>query len=367
MLFRSPIHIQAPSFTLVLACGLAATALATEAPAAAPANEWTFGIQLEPMYVKMYGYEPDVLDVYSLDGPGGEENPDSTTDLDFDGGAAVRGEVNARRGEWGLGATGFWFDSDGSASDEGTESRYPNDDTYFVDPSGFAIWTIDTSCCGNERFDFTADAEMQVWSLDLYAFWSPYSTESTDVRLLFGAQLGGLDTDYDSTLTRLTNSGFGNHVDFSSRAKMDILAGPMIGVTAEHQLGRFRFEGLLTQSVLFGKADLRSVASDRHISDFMVTVDHVQQTFDWDRTAVIPVTDIRLKAMFDVTQNLSIGIGFFSSMWWNADTPPNLWPRDYTDGFESALLVPEKVENLHGKKRDNLFFIGGLGAVEFRF
>jgi hypothetical protein len=73
-------------------------------------------------------------------------------------------------------------------------------------------------------------------------------------------------------------------------------------------------------------------------------------------TELIPITELKLKYLYDVTANLSLGVGVFASVW--VDTPvPLVTPTGFFFAPTSFSEPPE----------DTLGFLGGMTALNYRF
>jgi hypothetical protein len=76
--------------------------------------------------------------------------------------------------------------------------------------------------------------------------------------------------------------------------------------------------------------------------------DTSRRVFSDSETELIPITELKLKYLYDVTANLSLGVGVFASVW--VDTPV------VPTGF---FILPQE--------EDTLGFLGGMAALDYRF
>jgi hypothetical protein len=80
--------------------------------------------------------------------------------------------------------------------------------------------------------------------------------------------------------------------------------------------------------------------------------------FSKKETVALPVTEAKLKLHYDVNKNVSIGIGGFASMWWNAPVAPKwsmpgVWVGDMGTGWRL--------------QESTLVFYGGMLALNLRW
>ena len=116
---------------------------------------------------------------------------------------------------------------------------------------------------------------------------------------------------------------------------------------AQHQV-----KGLLEQSMLFGSVDLDNQLTvdidPTKVGDVSIT------KFAKSDDVGIPVTEVQAKYLYEVTTNVSLGLGAFASVWWDAPVAPGV---DLTASAAGQGTQDE----------DTLVFLGGMASVEVKF
>jgi hypothetical protein len=167
-------------------------------------------------------------------------------------------------------------------------------------------------------------------------------------------KIAGLDDEFSERAQQGTVAGgvfTPNRVITSlSSADTDTLVGPLVGVSGDASFDQHRVKGLLQQSMLFGEAD-RTSRTEVDTAP-LGTVNQVL-TFDSSHDVGVPVTEVGVKYLYDVTENIALGLGGFASVWW--DVPTAGGGTVPVDGLQTSS--PE----------ETLVFLGGMGTVEARF
>ena len=65
--------------------------------------------------------------------------------------------------------------------------------------------------------------------------------------------------------------------------------------------------------------------------------------FEKKENVALPVTELKLKVAYGLTKNISLGVGGFASIWWNAPLAPR-WsiPGNWTAGDGTGWNLPNK-------------------------
>jgi hypothetical protein len=350
-----------------------------------------WSIQLEPMYMDVFGNDEHVANistttttttrVFSPDPPPiGTTTFTSTSTtttesigLDMEGDFTLRGQIEFAPSQWGVGLSGWWFDNDDSVGRDlnsgptppalpfpppptstttSTSVIYSSNNFFLVAPPSDSGSVLRTSAKG----------ELEVWNVDVYGIRRLVEGQNIHVNITFGAKLGTIDKELSESATQTpattvfdgrVTSSFNGRV--TSSADTDVLAGPSIGIQAYARHGRHRFEGLLSQSVLIGDVDREVVSETESFSSFS-GFSTSRASFSDSETELIPITELKLKYLYDVTANLSLGVGVFASVW--VDTPvPSVTPTGFFFAPTSFSEPPE----------DTLGFLGGMAALNYRF
>jgi hypothetical protein len=98
-------------------------------------------------------------------------------------------------------------------------------------------------------------------------------------------------------------------------SEADILAGPIIGFHGRAQWRKHRVEGYLTQSVVFG-----NVNEDAEYN--LGGASPVRSLWSDSREIALPITDIDIRWSYDLWRRVSLGVGYFASIWWDAPLAP---------------------------------------------
>ena len=169
---------------------------------------------------------------------------------------------------------------------------------------------------------------------------SAYQSPSTSYYTYYN---GGSSTTYSSV------GGAGNSVN------SNFLVGPSIGFNGSGKYGNNRLEGMINQSVLIGNFSRKnSLVSQYWYSYSSFPINYPSSysypsvsSFSDSETVAIPVTEMKIKYLYDVTENLSLGLGFFASLWVDTPTPPAVQAT--------------------GQQYKTLVFYGGLGSINLRY
>ena len=188
---------------------------------------------------------------------------------------------------------------------------------------------------------YAPDRESRIWSADLYGTRLLARGWMGDMSLLAGLKLGGVEAAIAGTLGEDSLAP-----GVARAASRGTLIGPVLGISGGSQLGRHQFRALLQQSMLMGEAEVRysedtaSGAGGLRLSE--------------DREVSVPVSEFGVKYLYDVANNISLGLGAFASVWWDAPTAAGVYGGEPSLG--DALLTD-----------DTLVSVGGMGSIEARF
>ncbi|PIX22818.1 MAG: hypothetical protein COZ68_11105 [Deltaproteobacteria bacterium CG_4_8_14_3_um_filter_43_13] len=355
--------------------------------------EGGWSIQLEPMWMDVTGNDVHVGDVFNYKEEFTEDAEGNYTvkygvtydpiNLNMDSKLTLRTEIVYKKTQWGLGVSGWWFNTDASLS--GRVTTPPSESTgdgytYYV--NGVRMWDstiipvyneLEESYCS--PVDYWARNDLGVWTANIFGLRTLAEKENSHIDLTFGLKVGSLNNDRNEGQTQRAyvedyyyyGLDFDNNIRLESTSKADygLMAGPSIGLQGKAKYKRVGIEALVNQSVLIGKVDQSGTWTD--IDDILYTyggstIRHNVYTggfsFSKDETVAIPVTELRLKFMVDLMKNVSIGIGGFASIWYNAPLAPK-WsvPGDWTAAEGSGWRL----------QKNTLVFYGGMAALNIRF
>lgn len=291
--------------------------------------------RLDPMYVAVFGggqaplTKPGVLEASPATGKGTSETR-RVDNQDTD--APVLGH-------WQLAAgTIAEFDSVAAESPAATIS---------VDDLRFRPRLVAASNTG-EQVAYALDSRSRVWSADFYGSRPLAQSERTQLRFLAGFKLGGIEGDSATTLNGHSASDDEQAAVaqgiLRSSATTGTLAGPMFGIAGSGRLERHRFAGVFQQSMLFGSTEL---ARSAEFGDSSSGIDGSAVQYIEGRDVNVSVSELGLKYLYDLADNVSLGLGAMASVWWDAPS------AQLGDGG--------------GREDETLVYLGGLGSIEVQF
>lgn len=301
-------------------------------------------VEVEGMFMEVFGADEHVGDVYTFYDeymPYEYENYGAIYDpinLNMDPNFAIRGEVLYMINQWGLGVSGWYFQTSGALN--GHVESSPGS------ISGVRMWghtllpLTDTSHpSGYAPKDYYASQDLLVWTAEAFLIRTLAEKPKSEINMSLGGKVGNLImTRENGTYTNAwVDDWFGdglawdNDVYLEETANSDFLGfGPMIGFTGNAKMGMFYVEGFLYQSVLLGLMTVDDVWID--IDDIYITSEDGWSepyetwtgTFDFfkEEFMAVPVTEFQIEFGFDIADLVRIGVGGFTSIWWNAPVPP---------------------------------------------
>ena len=359
-----------------------------------PAEETQWSVQIEPMWMDVEGNDIHVGDIFKYR----EEWVGSTLlygttykpiRLNMDDGIALRADVIYRKNQWGLGLSGWWFDTKASQSGRVTTPPEVLTATGFIYYEyGVRMWDNTITPVDNELepslfspVNYWARNELGIWTVDLYGIRTLAEKEASSIDMTFGLKLGSLDIDREEGQKQRAfvydyyGAGFhlDNHITLESSSKADygMMGGPTIGLQGKAQYKQLGIEGFINQSLLIGRVRYSGIWTD--VDDIWVVTGPVggpftpfsqdaylegRFSFSKRETITLPVTEAKLKFLYDVIGNVSIGVGGFASIWWDAPVAPKwsipgAWTWDEGTGWRL--------------QEDTLIFYGLTVALNYRF
>lgn len=335
-------------------------------------------IQLEYVWMDAYGYDEHVGDVVRYREESSEDDDGNYTldygatyepiNLNLKDKSTLRGELIYRRGQWFLGLSGWTFGTDGSISGRVTTPAMELTDTGFIDyVNSVRMWDHTIVPVVNELeasdispVDYWAKDDLQVRTYDLFLGRTLAEKKDSFANFTLGAKFGSFKTkenlgqEQRAFLYDLGGYTFDNHIRLESTAEANLpsMIGPVLGFQGEAKRGKFRIEGFINQAVLLGKAEQTGLWID--IDDILwidpVTGETVwhdvltgEFSFSKDEKVALPVTELKLKVTYHITDNISIGVGGFYSIWWDAPVAPK-WsiPGDWVSDEGTGWRLQER-------------------------
>jgi hypothetical protein len=324
-----------------------------------------WNLQLEPMYMGVAGtnkHQSTTVTTTTTNTPSpppyGSYTSNTTSsststsqNIDMGGNGTLRGQLEYMPKDWGVGVSGWWFDTSGSTSQNINSPATTNTSVSYFSNN----FSISAPPSGSESVLTTsANSSLSVWNVDAYGIKTLGEFQNGRINMTLGAKFGSIDSKVSeainqspTTITTTNGYSYSQNGAATISANASFLVGPSIGVQSFGKYGRNRIEGFLSQSVLIGNVDRQGSRQNTYsypssYSAFTYSSNQ-NANFSNSETAVIPVTEMKIKYLYDVTENLSLGLGFFGSAWVN--TP--------------AITTMQQ--------NKTLFFYGGLASINLRY
>jgi len=324
-------------------------------------------IRLEPIWMGAYGYDEHVGDVFFY-----KEEWNSNTliytygikydpiNLNMKDKLTLKVELNYIKNQWGLSFGGWHFDSDGLKSGRVITSPMESTDTgYIYYENGVRMWdqTIwplrnDLEDSGFSPVDWYAKNKLGIWTVDLFGIRTLTEKTGSKIDFIFGLKLGSLNnereegqyqrsyvyyenlpenffTDYPDWPTGYDWDNY-NSLKSTSKADYEIMLGPLLGFGGKARHKRWGIEGFITQSVLFGDVKFKTFWEDIDNIWYAEEGEPIGQ-YEYDcgyfpftkrEETALPVTELKLKLLYSLTDNIFLGAGTFLSIWWNTPVAP---------------------------------------------
>ena len=148
-------------------------------------------LQLEPLYIGVAGANTHFANITTTSGNGSVSN---TTSQNFGvgGNMTFRGQLEYMPGDWGVGISGWWFDTSGSIN------QSINQNLYYA--SKVSLSYSSNNFTGSSPYGYSgllkssANNSLGVWNLDAYVIKSLGEFQNGGINLTFGAKFGGLSS-----------------------------------------------------------------------------------------------------------------------------------------------------------------------------
>ena len=162
--------------------------------------------------------------------------------LDLDARFAFRGSVTYEYQQWGVGAAGWFFETDDAVSGTVTtpvataDTFFQNFVSFWREPRGAVTNELDPSGIAPE--EFRADQELETFTVELFGFRTLAENSSSRIDAIVGVKVGQLETTQNQSRNLRTfvfddfgpGLHFNNFISLSSTAEAEFLGvGPMVG------------------------------------------------------------------------------------------------------------------------------------------
>jgi len=192
-------------------------------------------------------------------------------------------------------------------------------------------------------YDLREDNRLEAWTADVYY----QRTLVAGLELQFGLRFADFDNDHLSVLG--IEGVEGTFLETSSNYPR--MMGPLVGITGALGEGKSRIEAYLGQSLVAGRASLKYGSEHFTGTPAAPTVDDSRFFSDFV-DVVIPISELRLRYTYRLTDQLSLGTGLAGQAWWDVQVPPGVIP----DPNASQAL-----------QENTVVFYSVLASVEWRF
>ena len=277
-------------------------------------------------------------------------------DVNMEARNAFRADVKYRGRRWGAGMSGWFFRTSASLSgrvSSPADVRTPTSLTSVVN----SVLMFDELLppvanmlepSGYSPVDYHGSGELRTVAVDGFALAALVDSDTSRLELIVGGKGARVRSEGDQgfsqrafILNRFRPQHFNNEISLSSteRATIDA-AGPMVGLSGRATWRRLHLDASVTESVLFGSADqsgafanIDDVTLAQSPAGPFVTCPLALAAMgcyairsDWDfsksEKVLIPVTELQLKFLVDVTQHIALGASSFTSIWSSVPAPP---------------------------------------------
>jgi hypothetical protein len=286
------------------------------------------------MYLDVYGHDRHVLTIHEIDLDATPLLDTATAvNLDTDTGIAYRAEIQYAKGPWAFGLDYFLLLTSQSADDRTAAAAGAIDEVAFAVPNRSYV-----SASPGEvlYYRILEDTDLEMWTIDLYALRRLSEASGNSLSLQIGVRFADFDNDYHAAVG--VEGIEGSRLDASSNYGW--MPGPLVGLVGSVAVGRSTLQGYLGQSVVFGSAEL-----SRTVGDFLGPFSEIpnfisQENLHADQDTAIPITDLRVKWVYRLSEVFSVGAGVHGSTWWNVPVPPGIVPtQSGTAALDENTLV----------------------------
>jgi hypothetical protein len=286
-------------------------------PAAAAADDDRWSLDAEGAQLSVSGLDRDVLlDVAGPAAAGGG----ARTSLDTEDGFGWRAELRRAGDRWTWGADFLLLVTDqdaprviGAAAPGGTRTFVVGGGEVASNGPGEPLY-----------FERLEDTTVEFWSADVTASRAFWTGDGSELRFVLGVRAADFDNDYRAVVG-IEEAG-GLRLDAASN--YDRMHGPVVGLEGSLERGRHRFAFHFGQAVVWGDVELSSRVRE-FVGPPSRDVDAVpgvvaETRFERTESVTIPMTELRLKWRYRLTDHLAAGLGAVYQRWWDLAVPPGV-------------------------------------------
>jgi hypothetical protein len=262
---------------------------------------------------------------------------------------ASRAALTYRGRTWGAGVTG-WFlrteDSESGHIASPPAARTPTANSIELDT--VLMWNEllpafrnDLEPSGIAPVDFRVSGRLRTYVVDAFALAALATGDASRLELIVGGKLARVRAAQaqDLRVRVFVLNAFrplhvNNNISLISDANADLDGiGPTVGFAARTAWRRLRVDASVTESFLYGSTDQSGTFAD--IDDITLAQGPAGPFLtcplapafagcfavrsDWDfaesEKPLIPVTDVQVKVLVDVTRRIAVGVSSFTSIW----------------------------------------------------
>ena len=182
------------------------------------------------------------------------------------------------------------------------------------------------------------DTTIELWAADFVASRAIAGRDGRELRLGLGLRAADFDNDYRAVVG-IEGVG-GLRLDASSN--YDRMHGPLVALAGSIERGRNRFEGYLGQAVVFGDVELssglREFAGPPNLDVDAEFPAIRAERFNKVESVTIPMTELRLRWRFRLTDHIALGAGAFLAAWWDVAVPPGVVAGSTLDTLDENTI-----------------------------
>ena len=182
------------------------------------------------------------------------------------------------------------------------------------------------------------DTTIELWSADFVASRAIAGRGGNELRVGLGLRAADFDNDYRAVAGIEGVSG----LRLDAASNYDRMHGPLVALSGALERGRNRFEGYLAQAVVFGDVQLSSGLrefSGPPTLDVDADFPAIRgERFNQVESVTIPMTELRLKWRFRLTDHIALGAGGFFAAWTDLAVPPGVEAGSTLDTLDENTL-----------------------------
>ena len=319
-----------------------------------------FSFLIEPLWIGVAGlnaHAGDIVQIKSIYQPWNYNDYSHVDEISYEPinhqmqkKIILRLEAVYRKNQWGLGGSIWWYNTDSTRTgiittpprDPGLHTEYKNG-LHLWDATFWPLQT-DLETSGYSPINYNLKNNLNTHFIDLFGLRTLTSNADNQLEMIFGIKLGSMKNQRNenmNTKSRIYYSSYYRDANVSgennSATELSFITGPFIGFQGHASYKRIHIEGSISQAIVRSKAKysaaLHYTEDIKYVDPSFPYKSHYGQDIVLSRndTAVFPMTELKLRFGVNLLRNLSVGLGGFYSVWWNAPVasmqsyPEDIW------------------------------------------